>query len=103
MYLYYKNVRNDEKSERLFDISVEGLSQRKRGLQTLDNRNNVTFESQEVAEERFQDIIAALNSEEVVVYDTTKEIGYWKKDVQTDPVKKTPAKKQPQKAQEKTE
>ena len=103
MYLYYKQTKNNETDERLLDIGMEGVRRRKRGLQSLNGRNNVAFESEEAAQERLQDIIEALNSEEVVVYDTTKELGYWKKDVQADPVKKTPAKKQPQKAQEKTE
>ena len=35
-------------------------------------------EPQEVLEARFNDIVAALNSGKVIVYDRSKPVGYWK-------------------------
>ena len=58
--------------------STEVLSYVKNVLSINDGSPATRYDTEEEGKARFDDIVDAVNSKSVVVYDLTKKVGYWK-------------------------
>ena len=93
MFLYYERKKQDPTRSNAvaFSIDSEGIRATNTQISSFDGRYSVKVEN---GLERMEDIMAALQSENVVVYNTTQEIGYWKDtQVENTQVEEAPAKK----------
>ena len=77
--MYIKFYDERRKQDLLVNLDqAEALSYKDSVLSVNKGTPSKRYDDEKEGKDRFDDIVDALNSDKVVVYDLTKEVGYWK-------------------------
>ena len=77
MYIKFYDERRNQ--DLLINLDqAEALSYKDYVLSINKGNPSKRYDNDKEGKDRFNDLVDALNSDKVVVYDLTKEVGYWK-------------------------